>query len=282
MLDEALAAARKADVVVAFVGLSPNLEGEEMPVYAAGFAGGDRTEIGLPAVQENLLEALGAAGKPLIVVLTSGSAVSMQWAQDHANAILAAWYSGESGGTAVTQTLAGENNPAGRLPVTFYRSAADLPDFSDYSMANRTYRYFKGPVLYPFGFGLSYSHFVYGKPQVSSAHIKAGDSLQVKVSLHNTSAIDGDEVAELYVMAPRTKVSPRIALQGFQRIHLAAGEKRDVIFQLDPRQMSEVDAGGDRREVAGDYSIFVGGEQPADNAANIVHVQVQGEFSLPR
>ena len=282
MLDEALAAARKADAVVAFVGLSPNLEGEEMPVYATGFAGGDRTEIGLPAVQENLLRELGAVGKPLIVVLTSGSAVSMQWAQDHANAILAAWYSGESGGTAIAQTLAGENNPAGRLPVTFYRSTADLPDFSDYSMANRTYRYFKGPVLYPFGFGLSFSHFVYGKPEVSAANAKAGESLEVKVSLQNTSAIDGDEVAELYVTPPPTAVSPQIALEGFQRVHLAAGEKRDVIFQLDPRQMSEVDADGNRREMAGEYSIFVGGNQPGANPDNIVHVQVNGEFNLPR
>jgi beta-glucosidase len=282
LLDEALEAARKADAIVAFVGLSPNLEGEEMPVYAAGFAGGDRTDIGLPAVQEKLLRELGAVGKPLVVVLTSGSAVSMQWAQEHANAILAAWYPGESGGTAVAQTLTGENNPAGRLPVTFYRSAADLPDFSDYSMANRTYRYFKGPVLYPFGFGLSFSHFDYGKPEVSAANIRAGESLEVKVSLQNTSAIDGYEVAELYVTPPRTAVTPRIALEAFRRIHLAAGEKRIVTFQLDPRQMSEVDASGSRREVAGDYSIFVGGSQPNINPDNIAHVQVQGDFSLPR
>jgi len=282
MLDEALAAARKADLVVAFVGLSPNLEGEEMPVYADGFAGGDRTQIGLPAVQEHLLEELGSLGKPLIVVLTSGSEVSMPWAQDHANAVIAAWYPGESGGTAIAETLTGANNPAGRLPVTFYRSVADLPDFSDYSMANRTYRYFKGPVLYPFGFGLSYSHFEYGKPEVSAGKVNAGESVTVKVILKNASAIDGDEVAELYVTPPQTTVSPRLALQGFQRIHLAAGESREVSFTLDSRALSEVDAQGVRREVAGEYTIFVGGSQPDGNDARAVHVQVAGELTLPR
>lgn len=282
MLDAALSAARHADVVVAFVGLSPNLEGEEMPVYAAGFAGGDRTAITLPAAQEHLLEQLGSAGKPLVVVLTSGSEVSMQWAQDHANAVIAAWYPGESGGTAIAQTLTGENNPAGRLPVTFYRAVEDLPDFSDYAMKNRTYRYFKGPLLYPFGFGLSYSHFAYGKPKASSAKPKAGDGITVTVSVRNTSSREGDEVAELYVTPPQTAVSPRIALQGFQRIHLAAGEQRDVRFDLSPRQLSEVDAAGKRRELEGAYTISIGGGQPDAKNDNALHIQVAGEVTLPR
>jgi len=282
LLDEALATARKADVVVAFVGLSPNLEGEEMPVYADGFAGGDRTMIGLPAVQEHLLEALGDLGKPLIVVLTSGSEVSMPWAQDHANAVLAAWYPGESGGTAIAQTLTGKNNPAGRLPITFYRSIADLPDFSDYSMANRTYRYFNGPVLYPFGFGMSYSQFEYSRPEVPANTVKAGDNVTVKVRLKNTSAVDGDEVAQLYVTPPRTEVSPRLALQGFERVHLAAGESRQVTFTLDPRDLSEVDAKGVRRVMAGDYTIFVGGAQPVNIDAKAVRIRVTGELVLPR
>jgi beta-glucosidase len=268
--------------LVAFVGLSPNLEGEEMPVYADGFAGGDRTAIGLPAVQEHLLEGLGSLGKPLIVVLTSGSEISMPWAQDHANVVLAAWYSGESGGTAIAQTLTGENNPAGRLPITFYRSVADLPDFSDYSMANRTYRYFKGRVLYPFGFGLSYSHFDYGRPEVSAATVKAGESVTVKVKLKNTSAVDGDEVAQLYVTPPRTEVSPQLALQGFERVHLAAGQSREVTFTLDPRALSEVDAKGVRRVIAGEYTAFVGGSQPVRDDANTVRIQVIGELTLPR
>jgi beta-glucosidase len=282
MLEDALATARKADVVVAFVGLSPNLEGEEMPVYAEGFAGGDRTEIGLPAVQEHLVEELGKLGKPLIVVLTSGSEVSMPWAQEHANAILAAWYPGESGGQAIAETLTGENNPAGRLPVTFYRSVADLPNFSDYSMANRTYRYFKGQVLYPFGFGLSYSKFEYGKPEVSADKVKAGENVTVKVSLKNASSVDGDEVAQLYVTPPQTVVSPRLALQGFQRVHLAAGESREVSFTLDARALSEVDAQGARKELAGEYAIFVGSSQPDGSGANAVHVRVTGALELPR
>jgi beta-glucosidase len=282
MLDEALATARKADAVVAFVGLSPNLEGEEMPVYADGFAGGDRTSIGLPAVQERLIEDLGKLGKPLIIVLASGSEVSMPWAQDHANAVLAAWYPGESGGTAIAETLSGDNNPAGRLPVTFYRSVADLPDFSDYAMANRTYRYFKGPVLYPFGFGLSYSRFEYGKPQVSVAEVNAGESVTVKVSLKNTSAIAGDEVAQLYLTPPWTPVSPRLALEGFTRVHLAAGESRELTFTLDPRALSEVDASGRRHEMAGQYTIYVGGAQPAGNETNSVQLRVTGDLELPR
>jgi len=206
----------------------------------------------------------------------------MQWAQEHANAVLAAWYPGENGGTAIAQTLTGENNPAGRLPVTFYRSVADLPDFSDYSMSNRTYRYFKGPVLYPFGFGLSYSHFVYGKPLVSASKVKAGEKVTVKVSLQNVSAREGDEVAQLYITPPHTALSPQIALEGFQRVHLAAGEKREITFDLDPREMSEVDAEGTRREVEGEYMIFVGGAQPDANNKNAAHVQVTGQLVLPR
>lgn len=282
MLDAALSAARSSDVVVAFVGLSPDLEGEEMPVYAAGFSGGDRTSITLPAVQERLIEQLGATGKPLIVILTSGSEVSMEWAQDHANAVLAAWYPGENGGTAIAQTLIGENNPAGRLPVTFYRSIADLPDFSNYSMKNRTYRYFKGPVLYPFGFGLSYSRFEYGQPRISAAKVKAGQRITVTVSLKNVSSRPGDEVAQLYITPPQTPVSPRLALEGFQRVHLAAGEQRDIKFELDPRQMSSVDAAGERRELEGVYAVSVSGGQPDLNGGKAAHFEVTGETTLPR
>ncbi len=282
MLDAALAVARQANVVVAFVGLSPNLEGEEMPVYAPGFAGGDRTDIVLPAVQEKLIEELGATAKPLIVVLTSGSDVSMTWAEQHANAILAAWYPGQSGGTAIAETLTGENNPAGRLPITFYRSVKDLPDFSDYSMAHRTYRYFRGDVLYPFGFGLSYSTFAYRKPRLRTTTVHAGDTVHVKVRLKNTSSLAGDEVAQLYITPPPTPVSPRLSLEGFQRVHLAAGEERELTFDLDPSELSSVDALGTRSEAPGDYTIYIGGGQPSltDPAAAAVHLQITGEFKL--
>jgi beta-glucosidase len=149
-------------------------------------------------------------------------------------------------------------------------------------MANRTYRYFKGPVLYPFGFGLSYSHFEYGKPEIAEARVKAGETVTVKVRLTNTSAVEGDEVAQVYVTPPHTPVSPRLALEGFQRVHLAAGEGRELTFVLDPRLLSEVDATGKRREMAGDYEVYVGGAQPTGKDANVAPLHVTGEVALPR
>jgi beta-glucosidase len=274
MLGEAVQAAKNSDAIVAFVGLSPNLEGEEMNVHVDGFDGGDRTSIELPAAQEHLLETLGATGKPLIVVLTTGSAVAVPWASEHADALLAAWYPGEEGGDAIAETLAGKNNPAGRLPVTFYRSTSDLPAFTDYSMSNRTYRYFKGEVAYPFGFGLSYSRFSYGAPQASSTTINAGDPVTVTTEVRNAGPLDGDEVVELYIKPPQTAVSPRVELEGFERIHLRAGEAQQVQFTLTPRQLSEVDEKGNRAVQPGDYSISVSGEQPSSNTpAVILHIE---------
>jgi beta-glucosidase len=281
LLGEAIAAAKKSDAIVAFVGLSPNLEGEEMNVHVDGFDGGDRTSIELPAAQEHLLEALGATGKPLIVVLTTGSALAVPWANEHADALLAAWYPGEEGGDAIAETLAGKNNPAGRLPVTFYRSTSDLPAFTDYSMSNRTYRYFKGDVMYPFGFGLSYSRFSYGVPHASSITIHAGDTVTVSAEVRNAGPRDGDEVVELYIEPPRTAVSPRVELEGFERIHLGAGEARRVEFTLTPRQLSEVDEKGDRAVVPGDYSISVAGGQPLSNTPAIT-LHIAGTEMLPR
>ena len=174
-LDEAVARAKEADVVVAFVGLSPQLEGEEMPIKIPGFTGGDRTSLDLPAPQQKLLEAVAATGKPLIVVLQSGSAVALNWANEHAAAVLEAWYPGVEGGDAIARTLAGLNNPAGRLPVTFYASLDGLPAFTDYTLKGRTYRYFQGKPLWGFGYGLSYSKFTYGPVKLSSSNLKAGD-----------------------------------------------------------------------------------------------------------
>ncbi len=171
---DAVAAAQQADVVLAFVGLSPELEGEEMPIHIEGFSGGDRTDIKLPAAQQHLLEAVAATGKPLVVVLMNGSALAVQWAQQHANAVLEAWYPGEAGAAAIAETLSGKNNPAGRLPVTFYASVDQLPAFTDYSMANRTYRYFKGTPLYGFGYGLSYTTFAYSKYSSVHQHPQSG------------------------------------------------------------------------------------------------------------
>ncbi len=281
LLVQAVDAAQKSDATVAFVGLSPNLEGEEMNVHVEGFNGGDRTRIELPAAQAHLLEALGATGKPLIVVVTTGSALAMQWAREHADALLVAWYPGEEGGDAIAETLAGKNNPAGRLPVTFYRATDDLPAFTDYSMKDRTYRYFKGDVLYPFGYGMSYSTFSYQAPHASSAAIEAGATVTVTAELRNESKRDGEEVAELYVVPPQTAVSPQRELEGFQRIHLRAGEMRRVEFTLTPRELSEVDEKGNRAVVPGEYKIFISGGQP-EAETQATTLRISGTMALPK
>jgi len=268
-LEEAAKAVAGSDAVIAFVGLSPDVEGEEMPVEVPGFDGGDRTDIALPAAQEALLERVKASGKPLVVVLMSGSAVALNWAQQHADAIVAAWYPGEQGGTAIAQTLAGDYNPGGRLPVTFYRSKRDLPPFIDYAMTNRTYRYFKGTPLYPFGYGLSYTQFSYGQPQLSSTTLQAGQPLTVSTELRNSGSRDGDEVVQVYLQSPDWSLAPRQALIGFQRVHLAAGESRQVSIKLSPRQLSVVDAAGQRAVQPGHYQLFIGGGQPGTQAAGV-------------
>jgi len=280
---EAVKTAERADVVVAFVGLSPDLEGEEMPIRVPGFSGGDRTDLGLPEAQQQLLEAMAATGKPLVVVLMNASALAVNWAQAHAAAILDAWYSGGAGGTAIADTLAGTNNPGGRLPVTFYASLDQLPPFDDYSMQNRTYRYFQGRPLYGFGFGLSYSYFEYSTVVVSSPQLKAGDELTVEADIRNASGPAGDEVAELYLEFPPKPGAPLRALRGFQRIHLAPGETRHVTFKLKARDLSMVNEEGEHVVAPGQYNIFVGGAQPADTAGGVrASVEIIGEFKLPR
>jgi beta-glucosidase len=280
--DEAVKAAQQADVVVAFVGLSPELEGEEMPIHVEGFSGGDRTDIDLPAVQEDLLKALHDTGKPMVVVLMNGSALAANWSQQNAKAVLEAWYPGEVGGTAIAETLDGKNNPGGRLPVTFYASNDQLPAFDDYSMKNRTYRYFDGTPLYGFGYGLSYSRFAYSGLKLSSQTVNAGDTLTVEAEVRNTGSRAADEVAEVYLTPPKTDVSPIHELKAFQRVHLAPGESRTVEFKLSPRQLSEVDAQGKRKMTAGDYSIFVGGHQPEGNSGQSASFTIQGSQELPR
>jgi len=261
-LVEAQTAVRDADAIVAFVGLSPDVEGEELNIDVPGFNGGDRTDIGLPQPQQALLERAAASGKPLIVVLMSGSAVALNWAKTHADTIVAAWYPGEEGGRAIAQVLAGDYNPGGRLPVTFYRSTRDLPPFVSYATQGRTYRYFEGAPLYPFGYGLSYTHFAYGEPALSTTKLEAGAKLSVSAVVRNDGDREGDEVVQVYLSAPDDPLAPRHALVGFQRVHLVAKESRRVSFELDPRQLSTVDATGERAVNAGHYRIFIGGGQP--------------------
>jgi beta-glucosidase len=285
MREEAIATAQKADVIVAFAGLTSRLEGEEMNVNAKGFAGGDRTDLVLPDVQEELILALAKTGKPMVVVLLNGSALAVNTSQQSAKAIVEAWYPGQSGGQAIAETLSGKNNPAGRLPVTFYASVDQLPPFEDYSMANRTYRFFKGKPLYAFGDGLSYTSFVYSHLKLSTKNLRAGDSLTVEADVKNTGSLAGDEVAELYLAPPQTTVSPALALAGFERIHLAAGETRHVTFHLDPRTLSQVDAKGIRAVTAGSYRLSVGGSQPVGDVSSEVKSEaftITGTQALPR
>ena len=281
-LDEAVAQARKSDVVVAFVGLSPQLEGEEMRVRIDGFSDGDRTRIDLPAAQQKLLEAVAATGKPLIVVLQSGSAVALNWANEHAAAVLTAWYPGVEGGTAVARTLNGLSNPAGRLPVTFYSSLEGLPAFTDYTLKNRTYRYFKGKPLWGFGYGLSYTRFGYSAVKLSSATLKAGDPLIATVTVTNSGAVAGDEVVEAYLKTPQPD-GPRHSLVAFERITLSAGESKEVTLKIDPRALSSVDDSGSRSILSGKYTLFVGGAQPEDTSAKAeAAFSIDGSVALPK
>jgi beta-glucosidase len=255
-LSEAMALVKDSDVAVVFVGLNSELEGEEMRgVKIPGFLGGDRTSLDLPAPQENLVKAAIATGKPVVVVLTSGSAIAANYAAAHAGALLTAWYGGEETGTAIAQTLAGVSNPAGRLPVTFYKSVEQLPPFDDYAMKGRTYRYFTGEVLYPFGFGLGYSRFEYADLAVR----RTGSGATVRVAVKNVSSRDGDEVVQLYVGGGSGPNASIRDLRGFQRIHLRAGERRELQFTLDAKDLPSMPV-----------EISVGGGQPA---ANVSHVR---------
>jgi beta-glucosidase len=278
----ALKVAREADVVVAFVGLSPDLEGEEMRVQASGFDGGDRTRIELPDVQDELVEALLGTGKPVVIVLMSGSAVALSTTAQRANAILEAWYPGEEGGDAIAETLAGRNNPAGRLPVTFDRSTDDLPPFTDYSMTNRSYRYHTGPVLYPFGYGLSYSHFSIRNLRLSSKSIHAGDVLKANVAVTNTSGQVGSEVVELYLSPPALPGAPRVSLEAMQRVQLARGETRSIAFDLHPCEMSIVSPAGKRAVDPGLYRLWAGEGQPGfSHEGSAASFRISGAMDLP-
>ena len=281
-LEEAVSAAKASDVVVAFVGLSPQLEGEEMPIQIDGFAGGDRTKIGLPKAQQDLLEAVAATGKPVVVVLMSGSAVAMPWAQEHAAALLEAWYPGVKGGAAIARTLVGLNNPAGRLPVTFYKSVDDLPAFTEYSLKGRTYRYYTGTPEWGFGYGLSYSNFTFGPVNLSSEKVQAGEALTAKISVTNASQMAGDEVVEAYLKTPQAG-GPIHSLAAFERVHLQAGETRAVVLHLDPRVLSSVDDKGERSVLPGKYVLTLADAQPAEaKAKSGVSFTVIGTQSLPR
>ena len=253
------------------LGLSPRLEGEEMRVQIEGFQGGDRVQLDLPRVQEELLERVAALGKPVVLVLLNGSAVAVKWARDHVPAIVEAWYPGQAGGTALADVLFGDYNPAGRLPVTFYQSADQLPPFTDYSMKGRTYRYFGGEPLFSFGYGLSYTTFAYRSLSLPK-EVSKGHEVEVGVEVENTGKMAGEEVVQLYVSGVQAGLIR--SLEGFQRVALRPGERETVRFTLSPRQLSVIDAAGRRLEPS-DIEISVGGRQPGRGVTGILAGRVQ-------
>jgi beta-glucosidase len=276
----ALKAARAADLVVMVLGLSARIEGEEMRIHADGFSGGDRTSLDLPRPQEDLLESIHALGKPTVLVLLNGSALAVNWAQEKLPAIVEAWYPGEEGGTAVAEMLAGDFSPAGRLPVTFYQSVEQLPPFEDYSMAKRTYRYFDGDPLYPFGYGLSYTRFSYSNARVGEAAVAADASVIVSVDVANIGNVAGDEVVQLYLTHSGVAGAPLRALRGFQRVYFNRGEKKTVSFTLRDRDLSIVDPEGKRRVVPGTVQVWIGGGQPVVPAGLPKTTGAQTQFTM--
>jgi beta-glucosidase len=268
---------KDVDAIIFTGGISPQLEGEEMPVKVPGFSGGDRTSIMLPAVQTELIKALKATGKPVVFVMMTGSAIAIPWEDENIPAIINAWYGGQSAGTAVADVLFGDYNPAGRLPVTFYKNDADLPGFSDYSMAGRTYRYFKGTALYPFGYGLSYTTFNYTSVKAPVV-ISKGKNITVSATVKNTGTKDGEEVVQLYIAHQNVKdLAPLKALKGFQRIFVKAGESQNIVFTLSAEQLSLIGEDGKTYQPKDNIVVSIGGGQPGVNnktTSNVLSKQI--------
>ncbi|MBC8004461.1 MAG: glycoside hydrolase family 3 C-terminal domain-containing protein, partial [Verrucomicrobia bacterium] len=267
MLAQAVEAAKSSDVVVMVLGLNQRLEGEEMPIQVDGFKGGDRTHLNLPKTQSDLMEAVKATGKPIVLVLLNGSALSINYAAENMDAILSAGYPGQQGGNAVADVLFGDYNPAGRLPVTYYKSVDQLPAFENYDMEGRTYRYFRQDPLYPFGFGLSYTTFDYSDLQLPK-EAKVGENIQVSVKVTNTGERDGEEVVQLYVTDEKASTPrPIRQLEGFKRISLKKGESQVVEFTLNPRALSMINNKDKQVVEPGWFVLSVGGEQPGFSGA---------------
>jgi beta-glucosidase len=255
----ALEAAGRADAIVAVMGISPRLEGEEMPVEVDGFVRGDRTSIDLPPLQEEFLKKLHGLGKPIVLVLLNGSALALPWAAEHVPAIVEAWYPGQAGGEALADVLFGDYTPAGRLPVTFYQAVDDLPPFDDYAMAGRTYRYFEGEPLFPFGHGLSYTTFAFDRLRVDPAEVSVGGQVTIRAEVTNTGGRAGDEVVQLYVRYPGAAVPrPLQELKGVHRIHLEPGARKTVAFTLHTHQLGTYDEGLGYAVHPGTVEVLVG------------------------
>jgi beta-glucosidase len=256
----------KSDVVVFAGGISARLEGEEMPVDVDGFHKGDRTHLKLPKVQQDLLKRLKEMGKPVVMVVTGGSALALNWEAKELDALLMAWYPGQAGGLAVANALFGDYNPSGKLPLTFYQSVDDLPDFEDYNMAGRTYRYFKGKPLFPFGYGMSYTDFKWSKPRVDKKIIAANDSVKVSLKLSNKGRYDGDVVAQVYVRKEQLEPDqPLRSLKAYKKIHLNKGESSDVSFTLKSKDFEQINSEGKSKLVPGKYWIYIGEDSSTNN-----------------
>ncbi len=275
MLEEAVAAAKKADVAIVVLGLSQRLEGEEMPIKVDGFAGGDRTHLNLPKTQQDLVKAIKNTGKPTILVLLNGSAIAVNWEDENLDAIISAGYPGQEGGNAVADVLFGDYNPAGRLPVTYYKSVEQLPAFDNYDMAGRTYKYFEGEPLYPFGYGLSYTTFKYSDLKVPKK-IKTGEPVKVIVTVTNSGKRAGEEVVQLYLKDEKASTPrPKLQLEGFKRIYLNAGESKVVEFELTPRQFSMIGENEKRVIESGRFTVYAGGGQPGKMNSNSVEGKIE-------
>ena len=261
-ISEALIQAAKADVIVMCLGLSPRIEGEEGDAFNSD-ASGDRVNIDLPGLQQELLEKVKALGKPVILVLLNGSAVAIEWSKNNVDAIIEAWYPGEEGGNAIAEVLLGDYNPAGRLPITFVKSIDDLPDFEDYSMKNRTYRYMEKESLYPFGFGLSYTEFKYSNLNIHNIDIHYNDAVNFTVDVENIGNAAGEEVVQIYLKKLNSAYrTPNYQLAGFRRVYISQGETKTIEFTITPRQLAIIDEHGKCVYEPGKFTLFVGGTQP--------------------
>jgi len=278
---EAVAAAERSDVVVLCLGLDATIEGEEGDA-GNEYGAGDKNDLNLPGLQQQLLEAVTAAGKPVVLVLLSGSALAVTWADEHVPAIVQAWYPGAQGGRAIAQMLFGEFSPCGKLPVTFYRTTEELPDFRDYSMINRTYKYMQNEALYPFGFGLGYTRFEYSDLTISSAQIKSGDSLTCTVKVKNIGSYESKEVVQVYLKDVETStVAPRWQLRGIKKVNLKPGEQKEVSFTITPEDMMLVTDDGELILEPGMFEVYVGGSQPDARSIKLTGTQVlKGCFEL--
>lgn len=271
---EAISAAERADVVVVCLGLDANIEGEQGDV-SNEFGSGDKKDLNLPGQQQELLEAVYKVGKPVILVLLSGSALAINWADEHIPAIIQAWYPGAEGGKAIASLIFGEYSPSGRLPVTFYRTTEELPDFRDYSMENRTYRYMKNEALYPFGYGLSYTKFEYSNIVLDKDKISAGESIECRATVKNIGNWASDEVVQLYIKDVEASVRvPRWQLRGIRKIHLEPGEEKEVSFTITPKDMSLINEEGKRMLEPGMFEVYVGGSQPDKRSIELTGTEV--------